>query len=309
MSKATPFFSVIIPTRNRAELLSRCINSILNQKFKDFEVIIIIDGSNDHTLNLLQSIEDERITYFYQDANERSAARNKGVEMASGKYVCFIDDDDYISELYLWDFYQYHANNSNRKVILRTGFWKENSSKKWRTINYEPSKHQNPVKFATYNMCGLWTLCIPRTSLMPQPFPEKYPHWQDTHLILRLFLRFPMVQLENWNYYYQIHDAMGSKSATKDFDPISRADLNVDAIKDLFRNYEKELSQYLRSDTLNFLIAEKYIQYFNNTYRNRKMVVNPLLRKSINRGIFLRLWKHYIYSGYYMIKDRMNLGK
>ena len=96
-----PFFSVIIPTYNRADLITNSINSVLNQKFKDLELIIVDDGSTDSTREVIQQIDDPRIHYVFQVNAERGAARNKGVSLAKGKYVFFLDSDDLLYEEHL----------------------------------------------------------------------------------------------------------------------------------------------------------------------------------------------------------------
>jgi glycosyltransferase involved in cell wall biosynthesis len=90
-------FSIIIPTYNRAHLISRAIDSVVNQTYKNWELIIVDDGSTDNTKELVEnySRKDNRVRYVYQENAERSAARNKGIENAKGEYVCFLDSDDY----------------------------------------------------------------------------------------------------------------------------------------------------------------------------------------------------------------------
>jgi glycosyltransferase involved in cell wall biosynthesis len=89
-----PTFSVIIATFNRAHLLPRSIQSVLNQTFHDFELIIIDDGSTDHTRAVIEQIQDPRIHYVYQKNKGRSVARNAGVALAKGQFVTFLDSDD-----------------------------------------------------------------------------------------------------------------------------------------------------------------------------------------------------------------------
>ena len=71
-------FSIIIPTYNRATFVTKSINSFLKQKYKNFEIIIIDDGSTDETRELLKQFNDERIKYYFQKNLERGAARNYG---------------------------------------------------------------------------------------------------------------------------------------------------------------------------------------------------------------------------------------
>jgi len=87
--------SVIIPTYNRAGTILRSVNSVLNQTYKDLELLIIDDGSTDNTKELIEQIEDDRIRYIYLGANSgASNARNAGVFYASGEWIAFQDSDD-----------------------------------------------------------------------------------------------------------------------------------------------------------------------------------------------------------------------
>jgi len=90
-----PKVSIVIPTYNRAHIISRAIRSILDQTYKDFEIIIVDDGSADNTFEVADSFQDKRIHYTKQTPNQgEAAARNAGIRLAKGKYVAFQDSDD-----------------------------------------------------------------------------------------------------------------------------------------------------------------------------------------------------------------------
>ena len=92
-----PTVSVIIPTYNRAHLVDRAIQSVLNQTYKDFELIIVDDGSTDNTEDIIKEFQkkDERIKYIRHEENRGgSAARNTGIKAAKGEYIAFLDSDD-----------------------------------------------------------------------------------------------------------------------------------------------------------------------------------------------------------------------
>jgi len=93
---SAPFFSVIVPTYNRAHILSRSIGSVLGQTFEDFELIIIDNGSTDNTQGWLQeNYQDKRIVYYFQEGSGTPASpRNTGISLAKGDWVCFLDSDD-----------------------------------------------------------------------------------------------------------------------------------------------------------------------------------------------------------------------
>ena len=88
--------SVIIPTYNRAQVIQRAVDSVLSQTFRDFELLIIDDGSTDDSLNVLQSLahNDKRMRVVTQSNQGAGPARNRGLDIARGEYIAFLDADD-----------------------------------------------------------------------------------------------------------------------------------------------------------------------------------------------------------------------
>lgn len=101
MNEEEIFFSVIIPTYNRAGFISRAVESVFKQTYSKFEVIVIDDGSTDDTKNKIAAFNNDKLVYYYQENSERGAARNKGVELAKGDYIVFLDSDDFLYEHFL----------------------------------------------------------------------------------------------------------------------------------------------------------------------------------------------------------------
>lgn len=295
-----PFFSIIVPTKDRAHLLKECIDSIFKQSFTDFELIIIDNRSSDGTATMLEQIEDQRIFHKFLETPDRSAARNLGIQLSNGKYFCFVDDDDLLKEDYLLNFYNYLSQNDFPDIILRTGYSKLTEKGLFQKPLYNKKRHKNPVRFAAYNMCGIWTLCIPRAFLDRDQFPVGFPHWQDTHLILRLFARHPFVQLPTHNYIYRVHRGRGSEKVISEQQLTTRIENNVAAIKDLFQNDGDLVAPFLAADTAAFLCAEKFLQYaiIAQNYGFTKFS-QTALTKSKDYSLDLRLWKEYIIYYYH----------
>ncbi len=89
----SPKVTVIIPTYNRAHLIKDAVESVLNQTYQDFELIVIDDGSTDNSKEVLIGYKD-KLRYIYQDNQGRSSARNLGIRLAKGEYIAFLDSDD-----------------------------------------------------------------------------------------------------------------------------------------------------------------------------------------------------------------------
>lgn len=90
------FFSIIIPTYNRADFISKTIASVLDQTYPHFEIIIVDDGSTDNTEEVIKSISHPKLRYFKKQNGERGAARNYGVQRSKGSYINFFDSDDFL---------------------------------------------------------------------------------------------------------------------------------------------------------------------------------------------------------------------
>ena len=90
----TPFFSIIVPTYNRADRIGCTLLSVLNQTYCDFELIVVDDGSTDDTAEIVKKFLDGRLAYMKKKNEERGAARNYGINLARGRYITFLDSDD-----------------------------------------------------------------------------------------------------------------------------------------------------------------------------------------------------------------------
>ncbi len=121
-------FSIVIPVYNRASQVKHAIDSVLNQSYHNFEVIVVDDGSTDSTKQVVKSITDKRITYLYQENRERGAARNTGTHHASGNFVTYLDSDDEFLSDHLLKVAEYISSNPGFDVYC-TAYEKVSESK------------------------------------------------------------------------------------------------------------------------------------------------------------------------------------
>src|SRR5260221_4747199 len=137
-----PFFSIIIPSYNRGHVIRRAIDSVVNQSFQEFEIIVVDDGSSDNTRQLVESLpHKEKIFYVRQENKGASAARNLGASKAKGDYLIFLDSDDYLGEIALAGYfnvlhsgpfklamgYSIYVNGAG-KLLSRVHPWKDETS-------------------------------------------------------------------------------------------------------------------------------------------------------------------------------------
>ena len=99
MKNPDPKISVVVPVFNVEDYLCACIESIINQSFRDLEIILVNDGSTDSSLDICNtfSARDQRITVINQKNTGLSGARNSGIKAARGEYILFVDSDDFVA--------------------------------------------------------------------------------------------------------------------------------------------------------------------------------------------------------------------
>lgn len=129
-SANTPSVSIIIPCYNCAHFIERCINSLRKQTFTDFEIIAVNDGSKDSTAEILQKLatEEERLQVINQPNAGVSAARNRGLDIARGKYIVFCDADDFVDENYISIFFD-NSDADSTLVIQYPRLYNEKTGK------------------------------------------------------------------------------------------------------------------------------------------------------------------------------------
>jgi len=206
-----PFFSVIIPSYNRASILPRAIESVINQSFVDWELIIVDDGSTDTTYETIKHhTVDKRIKYYKQENKGVCAARNYGISSAQGKYICFLDSDDLVSENWLQDFYQFTVNELYQVVFCNFTVVFLDGSQKIKKSNYP----YDPLKYDVNGiyLAGIFT--IRKVFLQTLGgFDENLKFGEFTELSFRVRQHKPVVCFNHKNNFtYYINASGGGKN-------------------------------------------------------------------------------------------------
>jgi glycosyltransferase involved in cell wall biosynthesis len=180
------FFSIILPTYNRAHFLPKAIESVLAQTFEDWELLIVDDGSTDNTKEVVAKYEDSRIRYFFQENQERSAARNHGISKAKGEYICFLDSDDYFLPEKLSHFKHALASNGNGNTILYDGLLFERDGKRSAAKIPLKNAHETMHEFLLQNPIGSLQVCARKELFLKHAFDPSLRIGEDVELWLRM---------------------------------------------------------------------------------------------------------------------------
>lgn len=184
--------SVIIPAYNAARTIRRCIQSVLDQTYTEWEMIIVDDGSKDDTLDICQSYDDSRIRVLHKENGGVSSARNHGLKFAQGDYIAFIDSDDFIEIDYLQ-----HLSQGLGYDIVISGYCYENtpesSSFRLKLANREA------VGCELSKLINADQLCYPWGRLFKRSIIETY------HIRFDEAMRFAEDNVFNWEYLCHIN--------------------------------------------------------------------------------------------------------
>ncbi len=181
--------SVVIPTYNRAVLLERAINSVEGQTKKADEIIIIDDGSTDHTQEVIKKFSS--LKYHYFKNRGVSAARNEGIKLSSNSWIVFLDSDDVWNEDKLAIQCAYHEQNSDILISHTAEEWMRDQK-----VIKQKSKHKKPMGFCfeqNLDFCKI----APSTVMMSKSifddvgfFDESLPVCEDYDLWLRILKKY-----------------------------------------------------------------------------------------------------------------------
>lgn len=255
-----PYFSVILPTYNRAHLLSKAIESMLAQTFTDWELLIVDDGSTDTTKELVAGYSDERIRYIYQENQERSVARNNGINQARGAYICFLDSDDYFLEKKLENLHSERCILNQPNCVIYDGLIFEKGKQRTNSPIPAHPASQTVFEFLLLNPIGPLQMCIPTHLLDQHLFNPALRIGEDVELWLRI-----------------------AKTAT--FSPLNS--FQTIAVEHEDRSVNLKKHNAAKEQLIQFeLIAKNY----------NHSEISPSVRKVVKSGIEFNQAKHYMYN-------------
>ena len=191
MNDFNPFISIIIPTFNRAYVLERAINSVMEQTYKNFELIIIDDGSTDDTKILLSKSKNHKMKIYYIENSGVSKARNFGIQKSKGDYISFLDsDDEWLKEKLIKQVDLLETDRS-LKWVHTEEIWVRNGVRVNQMNKHKKAGGDQFIPSLKMCMISPSTVLIERSVLFNAGmFREDYPVCEDYDLWLKLSAQF-----------------------------------------------------------------------------------------------------------------------
>ncbi|MDD4734002.1 MAG: glycosyltransferase family A protein [Bacilli bacterium] len=204
-------FSIIIPNYNCGKYIKECIDSIFNQTFKDYEVIVIDDGSTD---NSIEVIKNYNVKILHTKRKYAGGARNKGIEEATGEYIIFLDSDDWLYDNQVLE----RLNNKiTDEELIFLGFYNE----KYQRALYS-KKNTKEERIEKDKWIGCPSKCWKR-EFIKWKFPEKM-FLEDVYFVLKGYCEVEKwAELDGLFFYYRNRlDSTQNSKEKEDYREISK---------------------------------------------------------------------------------------
>lgn len=277
--------SVIVPVYNVELFVERCIRSILEQKYKNIEVIVVDDGTTDNSLRICEELakQDTRVCIVHKVNGGLSSARNYGLEKAKGKYVVFVDSDDFIHEEYISLMYEIAVKSGANLVICgyekgkKSNFTNEELDRAYKVYSSEEMLY-NWHSILCSKETVSWNKLYLREQLIGMGF--KYPvgvYYEDvctTHLVVDKADKIAVTNSKLY-YYYQRKNSISRslKNEKNIWDNISAQNIRL---------YFFEEKGYVGAVERLKIGREKFymLMYFFSKTKETKKVLKKLFKES-----------------------------
>lgn len=295
--------SVIVPVYNVELYLDKCISSIVNQKYKNIELLLIDDGSSDSSLNICKSWEkkDGRIRVIHQENAGVSVARNVGIEHSNGQYISFIDSDDIVDENIYSEFEEFYEKEIDlirfrcKTLYGKYGIDSENLVEGKLDFNNPIEKYILFIKGHTFgSVCfTIFRKCV----IADQRFESKYKYGEDYLFYFKVLENTSTAFISNKVLYYYL---VNYSSATR------RKDINKEMkeVKDHF-NVDSEVTNYIVLHKMDSLLNDALdctVSATNNWLRN---AAKNYTHKQF-KGLVSELIKSEEYVSYLLYADNIH---
>ena len=211
-----PLVSVVIPTYNRAEWLRKAINSVLEQTYDNFEILVIDDGSEEK-ISDLDILNNDKIMYFRNTNHGVAYSRNFGIKKASGKYIAFLDSDDFWTKDKL-EIQVSNLENSDFKLSQHNYYYYDDELK--RVVNrINTYKYRYSCEYSQFCSFKVQTSCfmVNREAVISNAcyFDEEKTFGEDNEFYLKMMKLFPLQCVDSYLSYFRIRENNAGKDIKK----------------------------------------------------------------------------------------------
>ncbi len=243
-----PTISVIVPAYNAEKTIQSTINSVLQQTWADFEILVINDGSTDFTLEKVAAIADQRIKVFSQENSGVSASRNRGMSLAQGEYVAFLDADDLWQENKLKEQLEALQNNPQAGVAYSWTDYIDESGNFLHPGEHKTLNGHVYQDILLHNFLENGSNPLIKKAALQEvgDFDESLAYGEDWELWTRLATKYDFVALPRTHILYR----MGSNSASSNLIKMERQGLEV--IEKMFCDAPSSFGYLKRQSVSNF---------------------------------------------------------
>lgn len=238
-------FSVIIPLYNKAPYVAKAIESVLGQTYRDFEVIVIDDGSTDQSLEVAKTFENKSITIVSQPNSGVSTARNNGVKLAKHPYICFLDADDWWHPTFLEEMKRLITDFPDAGIYGSGYYIVKNGQERIAPIGVPQGFERGIIDY-----CEVYakTLCMPLTSISvvipkhifdeEKGFKSQLKFGEDFDLWIRIALKHKVILVNKPLAYYNQDVDVNNRGVAvhKIYSPVNHFIFNLDYLYDNEKN-------------------------------------------------------------------------
>lgn len=313
-----PKVSVIITAYNAEKTIERCLNSILDTDYQDYEILLINDGSTDKTEEIAQLFAADKIKYFSKENSGVADSRNFGIEKAKGDYITFIDSDDYVSRNYFENIDKYIAQGID--IIKRKGIIINEFNKNTLNFNAQKSSENNlqnvseqKIQGATFDVTTgeeafnklcftdkyldtLWSYIIKKSFFTENNFSFEVGRYHEDFGLLPLMIlkANKVVSLDQYVYYYVQTDGsiMREKNIEKTIKKAKDVLYHYDNILSTIENYNlsKITKENVRIYCTNSILLK--VKEFDGKEQN--WYIGELKKRKIYKNIKIKNLKQLI---------------
>lgn len=260
--------SVIVPAYNVEKYIRRCLNSLVEQTLSDIEIIVIDDGSSDNTYSVVSSYaqKDSRIRLIKQNNQKQGAARNRGLEIAQGEFITFVDSDDWIDLDYLEKLYNVAVNSNCDIAIAGSTRNYEKKVKEHLTIkNSEKYYGTNEILRAIQNNLVVWGKLFKFEVIRNLRFEEGVFYEDAPYAIRAIHLAKSAVTVPDAVYHYFSNPTSTIKQKLSEKNKNDKISTNLDLINYCEEN-NIDIGNWSVLKERHLLWGIKHYKYFKDYY-------------------------------------------